>query len=129
MPAYGTLTNPPALYGGDSSLTFNAEQPASATFSQEFAISPNADGTPPSVSVSVQFAAAPGTFEFDVYESDVDVVGNYIQVPTNGQINSVSSTNFARVDIQPFMGNFIAIFCKTQNANAVNATVRITRRG
>jgi len=129
MPAYGTLNPPTALYSGDAALAYNVEQPASGTLSERFALAPNIDGIEMGFSITFQFSGAPGAFEFDIYESDIDLLGNFIQVPVAGVVNAVNANNFARVDLDPFMGNYIAIFCKTQNANAVNVTVRVTRRG
>jgi hypothetical protein len=127
MPAYQTTGSITALYPGDQVLAFNAEKPASGTLSQQFAIAPN-NVDPPSVNIEVLFAGAPGAFEFDVYEADTDVSTNYRQVPVSGAISAVDANNGARLDLSPFTGTFIAIFCKTQNANSVNATVKITRR-
>ena len=130
MPAYNTLNPPTALYPGDSGLAFTAEQPPSGTLSQQFAIAPGQSGEEPIIGVEVQFSGAPGAFEFDVYESDVDAQAGYLPCPTAVSITTVDATKFkARADIATFVGSFIAIYCKTQNANAVNATVRITRRG
>jgi hypothetical protein len=128
MPPYGSLP-PTALYPGDSALAFNAEKPNSGVMSQAFAISPSPGAQAPSVSIEVDFAAAPGAFEFDIYESDTDVSTKYIGVPAAMIINSVNASNHAKVDLAPFLGTFIAILSKIQNANAVNATVKITRRG
>jgi hypothetical protein len=110
-------------------LVFNAEQPASATLSQQVALPPSPAGGPPAISVTVIFAAAPGAFEFDVMESDTDIAANFIPAPVGWQINSLSSgTNEARSDLAPFMGIFAAVLCKTQNANNAVVSVRITRR-
>jgi hypothetical protein len=127
MPAYQTSGSIPALYPGDQVLVFNAEQPATGIMSQQIAIAPNGMN-PPSINVEVQFAGAPGAFEFDIYESDTDVSTDYRAIPVASQINAVDANNGARTDLAPFSGTFISIFCKTQNANAVNATVKITRR-
>lgn len=128
MPAYNTLNPPPALYPSDIGLAFNAEKPASGSLSQQYAMPSFQGESVGAVSVEVSFAAAPGAFEFDVYESDTDTQNNYLPVPVAAVINAVSANNVARVDLAPFVGSFIAIKCVTQNANAVNATVKITRK-
>jgi hypothetical protein len=129
-PSYNTMTPAPPINPGNSVDAFRFEQPASGTFSQQYAVPPSSNaGGPPSVSIQVKFAGAPGAFEFDIYESDGDGSSNdYLQIPTAGSITTVSSNNVARVDLSPFLGTYIAIYCKTANANAVNASVKITRK-
>ena len=129
MPAYGTLATPSALYSGDSALAFNAEQPATGVLSERYALAPSIDGLEVGLTVTFTFSGVPGAFEFDVYESEIDLLNNFIDLPTQSKITAVNANNVGRIDITPFFGNFIAIYCKTQSANAVNATVRITRRG
>ena len=126
MPAYVAGTAK-ALYPGDSVLAYNAEQPATGAQSSAFAIGAAPGFDTPSVSVQISFAAAPGAFSFGVYEADVDTAASYLQVPSGSPVTTVNANNVARVDLSPFVGAFIAINTILQNANATNATVRITR--
>lgn len=127
-PAYGTLNNPTALYPGDAGLAFNAEQPVTGEQSQQFAIPVfQGEGTSAALAIEVSFSAAPGAFTFTIVESDTDVIGDYAAVPVGSVINAVTN-NFARVDLSPFIGGFVAIYVTTQTANAVNATVKIIRK-
>lgn len=129
-PSYNTQTPAIALNQGNQVQAFNTEQPTSGTLSQQFYVPAASENGPavPAISVEVVFSGAPGAFEFDIYEADSDVQTSYLQIPAAGSINAVSANNVARVDLSPFVGSYIAIYCKTQTANAVNATVRITRR-
>ena len=126
MPAY-VAGQARAIYPGDQVNAYNAEQPATGTASIAFAVGPVGAMTGPAISVEVQFVAAPGAFEFDIQEADQDVAADYVTIPTAGIINAVNSSNHARVDLAPFLGAFVRINTVTQNANATNATVRITR--
>lgn len=121
-------TSPPsALYQGDTGLAFSAEQPVTGQASQRFAVAYGPENVPAKVCVEVFFAAAPGAFEFDIQEADTDSDISYVTIAGVGVINAVNANNSARVDLSPFTGKFIRILSKTQNANAVNATVRISR--
>ena len=127
MPAY-VAGKAQAIYPGDQVLAYSAEQPATGTASTAFAVGPIVGNDVPAISVEVQFVAAPGAFEFDIQEADVDVAADYVTIPTAGVINAVNGAFHARVDLNPFMGAFVRINTVTQNANATNATVRITRK-
>lgn len=134
MPNYpnaaGTTTVPTfppfALSPGDIGVAFNAEQPATGQASQRFAVMTVHENAAPNLSVTVQFASAPGAFEFDVQEAFEDFDIAYETV-TGGVINT-QNNNYFVADFAPFLGRFVRILCKTQNANGVNATVKIHRK-
>ena len=128
MPAYSNTQVATQLNPGDVELAFSAEQPVTGELSQQFAIGPSAASDVPGVSVVLTFSGAPGAFEYDIYEADSDVPTQYLQVPAGGAITTVNANNVARVDLQPFLGAFVAIYCKAQTANAVNVAASIRRR-
>lgn len=128
MPAYNTLNPPTALYPGDSGLAFNAEQPATGELSQQFALAPFQGNSPAAVSVEIVFAANPGAFQLQVWESDTDTLNDYIEVSAAGAVTTVNWNFVARVDLSPFLGAFIAIACIAAAGNAVNLTCKITRK-
>jgi hypothetical protein len=127
MPAYNTLGSAPSINPNNHRMAFLVEQPATGELSQQFQIPGMEPSTVPALSVEVSFAAAPGAFSFTVMEADTDIQGNYIEVGTDA-ITAVNANNVGRVDIYPFVGHYIAIQCTTANANAVNATVKISRK-
>lgn len=129
MPLYGSIGRVPAIYPGDVFSLFLTEQPATGQMSQQVCI---ADlGAPASLALEFEFAGAPGAFEFDIVQAGEDYQTNYVPVPVGSVVNTVGAAgqglNHARVDLSPFVGPFLAVFCKTQNANAVNVTVRVIR--
>lgn len=126
MPAYGT-SNPVAIYPGDSAVVFANENPAAGIQSIAVAVGMKDDNAVGSLSVEVQFAAAPGAFEIDVMDADTDVAGAYIAIP-NAILNAVNANNFCRFELAPFKAKFVALLIKTPNANAVNIkSAKITR--
>lgn len=127
MPAYNTLNPPTALYPGDTGLAFNAEQPATGELSQQFALAPYQGNSPAAISIEVSFSGVPGAFQFQIWEADTDNLNDYIEVGSDA-ITTVNGNNVARLDINEFLGTFIAISCVAANANAVNATVKISRK-
>ena len=135
MPTFNTLTPPAALYLGDSTLVFNAEALTTGEFSAQVALAPNWSSGSKGIRVEVDFNANPGTFELDVMESDADQNGaaNYQQVPSAGQINTVTTgkngaSTHQSTDLIPVAGQFVLIYVKTQPSNAsITATVRVTR--
>lgn len=127
MPAYGTR-NPQAIYPGDlPTVLWSAEAPATGTTSLAVALflDPNI-GNAAKLSVEVSFSAAPGAFEIDIQDADTDVDAAYIAIP-NAIINAVNAGNFARFELSPFVGRFVRLLMKTQPANAVNTTAKVTR--
>lgn len=130
MPAFGTLgNNPPALYQGDSVLVFNAESPTTNEMSQEVAIGQfQGAGSPAAIAIELSFSGAPGAFSYVIQESDTDVAADFVAVPVASVINAVNANNFARVDLSPFLGGFVAIFVSAQTANPVTATCKIIRK-
>jgi hypothetical protein len=127
MPAYNTIAPAPALNPGQQQLAFNTENPATGALSQQFEVLGTERNTIPALSVEISFAAAPGAFSFTVMEADTDLQGNYIEVGTDA-VTTVNTSNVARIDVPQFIGTFISIQCTTANANAVNATVKISRK-
>lgn len=90
---------------------------------------PGAEGqSAPAISVEVVCAGAPGSGEsIAIQEADTHADANFI-TPTNTAytISSFSATNVARSDLIPTGGRFTRI-SRTQGANAVGITVKITR--
>lgn len=125
------------LYPGQSGLFFNAEQPASGTRSQQFQI-PFSNSQPyNALSIECIWATTPGAFEYDIQRADTDATGNYVTIVQPGTSTAITMTtapqangtgNFvATVDLSPWRGSYISLYVKTQTANAVNGTCKLTR--
>jgi hypothetical protein len=138
MPSYNTRNPPPFLgytFPDNNYLGFNAEALAAGEFSQQVQIPIGPVAGQKGIRVEVDFNQNPGAFELDVMESDSDLNGslNYQQVPSGGQINTVTNgmngaNTHQSTDLIPVAGQFVCIFVKTPPANAgTTATVRITR--
>jgi hypothetical protein len=119
MPNYpnsaGTSTLPafpPVSLGpGDTGAAFSAEQPAVPQASVQFALANRDDNNPPSVSLELQFSAAPGAFSAALQTADTD--GDIFYQTEGAAITAVSANNVARAE-----------FSRT---NAVNLTAKISR--
>lgn len=124
MPAFQTLTSPPALYQGDSYLVWNNELQAATAKSERvaFAVNPGAAGQ--AASIELSFSGAPGAFEVDFQTSDTDADINFI---LNKAITTVNANNTARAEIDPFVANFGRCIIVSLT-NAVNITVKITAK-
>ena len=136
MPAYNNQTPPPALgtsYPNNQCLVFNAEAVKSGEYSQQVSIPPSpTQGAYRGLRIILDFSAAPGTFEFDVLEDDIDTAGaaHYSAIPTGGVINALNtgSATQATLDLLPFQGQFFTLFCKTQPSNSnIKVTATVTR--
>lgn len=139
-PSYNTITPScstpgPAsacLFPGQSGFLFNAEQPTSTTRSQQFQIPYVAAQPVANLSVECIWASNPGTFEYDIQRADTDATGNYVTIQTAGAMTSAPQANgsgnyVATVDLSPWRGTYISLYVKTQTANAVNGTCKLTR--
>ena len=83
---------------------------------------------PPMVCVEVHTNGVPGAGEsFAVQEADTDADGFYV-TPSNAAytISTFNANNVARSDLSPTGGKFLRIV-RTKGANAVGATVKVTR--
>lgn len=88
------------------------------------------DDPAPGVSVEIAFSAAPGAGEsIAIQEADTDADGFYI-TPSNATytVATFQANNTARADLIPTGGKFLRI-SRTKGANAVSATVKVTRLG
>jgi hypothetical protein len=121
-------TNPPlpvALYPGDTTLVFNAEQPVAPQSSVAVALSQSPhEGVVPSVSVEGFFSGAPGVFEIDLQSADVDADAFYVSYAN--VINAVGGNNTFRGEFPNVKAKFVRARLVAR-ANAVNLTLRITR--
>lgn len=125
------------LFPGQSGLLFNAEQPTSGTRSQQFQIPFAAAQPSTSLSIECIWATTPGAFEYDIQRADTDATGNYVTIVQPGSSTAITMTsapqangtgNFlATVDLSPWRGTYISLYVKTQTANAVNGTCKLTR--
>ena len=133
---YNSQVPPPALfpfYPQNSYLLFSAEPLTTGEFSQQVQIPPNIVGSGDvRLRFQVDFSAAPGAFEINIMECDTDTQGSaeYAEVPVAGVINAINagSATQATVDLAPFQGQFVCLYVRTQPANAVTCTARVTRR-
>lgn len=135
MPAYKTLTLPPAPFKQDSTVVWNAENPASATASERIAVTPAADGNPPYFSVDVVFSTNPSTYEIDIQEADTDVDADYIGA-LGGALTTATlqsdGTYRIRVDLNaPVTALFLRLYMKTAptyTTGSPTVTAKITRQ-
>ena len=139
-PLYDTQYPPPFLsYEAplNTFLVFNGEALVTGKMSQQVSLPIGPVAGPKGIRVEVDFNQNPGVFELDVVEVDDDTQGQqeYQLVPTAGQLvngNLTSGPNGASThissDLIPVAGQMVAIYVKTQPANAgTTARVRITR--
>lgn len=140
MPKYGSALQPPFLgtnYPLHQYAVFNAEAVTLGEYSQQVGLPLGPTTGAKGIRVEIDFSANPGNFEFDVMESDSDILGplGYDQVPTGGgmtQANVTSGPNGANTriatDLIPVAGQFVCLYVKTIPSNAsITCTARITR--
>jgi hypothetical protein len=64
-------------------------------------------GSAPRLTYEVSFSGAPGTFELDVQEADIDLNANYVlTAEAAGKITAVDSSQVARADLTSTIGKF-----------------------
>lgn len=135
MPAYNSnaTTGTPlqAIYpGGQAAAVFSAEKPTSGTLSQQIVLGrPYFGGQSIAVAMEVEFDSNPGAFEYDLCSADTDVADAYV-AETSGALTTASGPGpngqyYARLELN-VKAMFIAVKCKTQNANSVNSTVKLS---
>jgi hypothetical protein len=141
MPPYNTQVPPPALFasGGPQSsfLVLNKEAVLASEYSQQVHLAPNPSSSTKGLRVVIDFSANPGNVEFYVCESDNDSAGSadYIEVPSGGDLTQgslITGPNGALTrlvaDLNPFAGQFAALFTKTPPSNGgITCTARFTR--
>lgn len=129
-PTYGAKA-PNALYPNQTITLYSAENPTTGTFSQQFFIPQTAQQPSANLSFEFAFAASPGAFNYQIQDADTDTTGSYVTIPTAGTVTTCPVTpggSFTcRVELNPFRGSYARIYINTQNANAVNVTVKVTR--
>lgn len=88
------------------------------------------DDPAPGVSVEIAYSAAPGAGEsIAVQEADTDADGFYITPSNTAYTVAVfGANNTARTDLIPTGGKFLRV-SRTKGANAVSATVKVSRLG
>ena len=82
----------------------------------------------PEIAVEMHTNGVPGAGEsFAIQEAETDADGFYV-TPTNpaNTVSAFNANNVARTDLAPIGGKFIRVL-RTKGANAVGATVKITR--
>lgn len=83
-----------------------------------------------SISIEVQFSAAPGAFEIDIQDADTDADAFYqtVQLPGGAgpvKITAVSAQNIARFELNPFTAKFIRVVLKSLTNN-VGLRLKVT---
>lgn len=136
-PLYNAQVPPPALfpfYPGNKFKLFNAEALTADTYSQQIHIVPKPTA-PTTVSLVLDFSAAPGTFEIDIQEDDSDTAASaahYHQIPSGGVMNTLNSGSATQctLELTNFVGQFLAAYVKTapSNGSSVLATLTVTVR-
>ena len=116
-----TPASPPNLDQNVPAYAFENETPSAGETSQQFYLPPNHTGAAKPVSVVIQFAANPGTFEIDIQTADIDdppTGNNYVteQAITTG-LNAAYTTR-AELDVRARWVRAVAV--SSQNAVAVS---------
>jgi len=129
-PAYNT-GHSLLLMPKNCQVLYNAEQPATGTFSQQFN-TPVSDQSSQHLRLTLVWPTNPGAFNIQIQDADTDTTGNYVTIATAGTITSAPQAagggNFvARVELNPWEANFGRLFVQTQTANAVNLTATVCR--
>src|SRR5580704_11555145 len=129
MPVYSNALPPTAIWPGDFTQVWSAEQPAPGTggaaASARVALGVK-EGGPGGFSVTGFFSGAPGVFEIDVQVSDVDVDTQY-QTCLNGNLTVVDATNQTfHYDGATVLATFVRLLMRSRT-NAVNVTADIRR--
>jgi hypothetical protein len=154
MPVYGTLTLPTAIYPGDQALligtlaspstplssaageTKGTGAAANNALSERLILSgPWEHAQVNSVDVMMIFSANPGTFEFDMMQSDDDAFGaqSYLIIGTNKITTAAlspvlgSTLYIANLSMINVTGRSFAIFCTTQPPNACTVIAIVSR--
>jgi len=111
----------------DNNVAFEAASALAIQPSIAIDLQPSETNAPPMVCVEVHTNGTPGAAEsIAVQEADTDADGFYI-TPTNAAYTiAVGASGFARSDLSPTGGKFMRV-SRTKGANAVGATVKITR--
>jgi hypothetical protein len=119
-----------------------AEEPPAAIppayNSASVAIAALSKGPPPMITVDIAFVqsvpsapSAPGAFEIDIQEADVNCDADFIMPTTNAayKITAVASalTNRVRVDLSPSWGNFLRLSIQSLT-NDVDIIAKISRK-
>lgn len=129
--ATSTNTTPPlpvALYPGDSTLLFNAEQPAAGQSSIAVNLAGMPENHPGAISIEGFWSAAPGNFSLQPQTSDTDADGMYQSegsalTQASSTVNTVANT--FRLEITAITAKFFRVNLGSR-ANAVNLTLRVT---
>jgi hypothetical protein len=125
MPDYvqGQLTG---LQPGDQQAVYNAESLTTGHASRAVVLVPDRGGDDGAAALSfeVGFSGAPGAFTLQPQVADTDVDAAYIAVGST--ITTVNAGNYARQELNT-NARFARVFVTLQPANAVTATVKITR--
>jgi hypothetical protein len=129
----GTTTNtvpplPVALYPGDSTLLFNAEQPAAGQSSISVNLAGMPENHPGTVAIEGFWSGAPGNFSLQPQTSDTDADGMYQSEGaafTQAAATVNTAANTFRLEITTIAAKFFRVNLVSR-ANAVNLTLRVT---
>jgi hypothetical protein len=129
------------LYGTSATSGFTqvitGEQPATGTFSQQVNIPVSDQQTTRNIQFTLVWASNPGAMSIQIQDADQDVAANYVSVVSPGTSTPITITSaaqapgsgnyIARVELNPWQGNFARLYVATQPANAVNMTALVCR--
>ena len=123
-----------AIYAGDSFNCINNEPSTSypsGTAAAQVALGQTPGNAEADISAELTFSAAPGAFEIDVQTADTDINGAYQTVSNVGAITTASQTGgtgnyYVRAELH-VKAKFARLYVKTQTANAVTITGKISR--
>jgi hypothetical protein len=134
MPVYGanTLvsnfrwspTTPPVLDENRPIALFNAETVTAGTASQQVCLPRNEGNHPKLVSLAIDFASDPGTFQLDVQTADEDAAANY--VTTESITSGLNSSYNTRIELSDAIASWLRVVL-VSSTNSVALTVKATR--
>lgn len=111
---------------------WNAESPTTGQISQQCSVAQAAGaGAQKSISVQFTFSGNPGTFTFQILDSDTDLTSaSYLNVPSGGSLTTATLGSdgkyYTKTELVPFAGQFVAISCVAQTQNPVTVTALVT---
>jgi hypothetical protein len=126
MPLYSATATMTALYPGDSFTLSTAETVTSGQFSAAFNIASSPlQNAPYSISIEGIFSADPGTFSFQVQESNTNASANFVNIGT--AISTVNAGFTFHADFTGQAGRFYRLSYTTQTSNSVTFSANAYR--
>ena len=113
-----------AVYSGQIATIYSAASPTTGTASAVFNVPGTQNNPQIGFSIGGAFSGTPGTFEFDLQESD-NSTGPWV-TNTNYELTTSDSNNNWRMDVVTTT-RWFRLLCKTQTSNSVTLTATVAR--